>query len=395
MWNVPGLSCATSVLVSLAALMMYTPTAQSETTQQMTPLQLAVQDAPVPFTGSDGRMHLVYELWMSNFSSGEADVRKVEILGNDAVLQTLDHAAIAERLQPAGERNSAGSIAKSAQSLLFLHLTLPPGAPIPAQLTHRIEAHYVAAPPGLQDYTETGGAVAVDRREVLQIGPLLSGDNYTSADSCCDASRHTRAALPLNGRVYVAQRYAVDWEQLDADNRIYKGPREKLESYTIFGKPVLAVADALVAVVIKGQPEQIPGKFPTEISPDQADGNAIILDLGHHRYALYAHMQSESIHVERGERVKLGQQIGLVGNSGNSLAPHLHFQLMDGELSLASNGLPYEIRDFKVTGETPGTKAFDEAEADGTPMAITPFTPPRDVKDALPLDQLIISFTPH
>jgi hypothetical protein len=395
MWNVPGLSCATSVLVSLAALMMYTPTAQSETTQQMTPLQLAVQDAPVPFTGSDGRMHLVYELWMSNFSSGEADVRKVEILGNDAVLQTLDHAAIAERLQPAGERNSAGSIAKSAQSLLFLHLTLPPGAPIPAQLTHRIEAHYVAAPPGLQDYTETGGAVAVDRREVLQIGPLLSGDNYISADSCCDASRHTRAALPLNGRVYVAQRYAVDWEQLDADNRIYKGPREKLESYTIFGKPVLAVADALVAVVIKGQPEQIPGKFPTEISPDQADGNAIILDLGHHRYALYAHMQSESIHVERGERVKLGQQIGLVGNSGNSLAPHLHFQLMDGELSLASNGLPYEIRDFKVTGETPGTKAFDEAEADGTPMAITPFTPPRDVKDALPLDQLIISFTPH
>jgi hypothetical protein len=395
MWNVPGLSCATSVLVSLAALMMYTPTAQSETTQQMTPLQLAVQDAPVPFTGSDGRMHLVYELWMSNFSSGEADVRKVEILGNDAVLQTLDHAAIAERLQPAGERNSAGSIAKSAQSLLFLHLTLPPGAPIPAQLTHRIEAHYVAAPPGLQDYTETGGAVAVDRREVLQIGPLLSGDNYISADSCCDASRHTRAALPLNGRVYVAQRYAVDWEQLDADNRIYKGPREKLESYTIFGKPVLAAADALVAVVIKGQPEQIPGKFPTEISPDQADGNAIILDLGHHRYALYAHMQSESIHVERGERVKLGQQIGLVGNSGNSLAPHLHFQLMDGELSLASNGLPYEIRDFKVTGETPGTKAFDEAEADGTPMAITPFTPPRDVKDALPLDQLIISFTPH
>ena len=40
---------------------------------QMTPVLLAVQDAPVPFMGSDGRMHLVYELWMTNFSS--ADVR--------------------------------------------------------------------------------------------------------------------------------------------------------------------------------------------------------------------------------------------------------------------------------------------------------------------------------
>ena len=395
MRNVHGLSCAASLLITLIALMMYTPAAQGETTQQVTPLLLAVHDAPVPFSGSDGRIHLVYELWMANFSSGEADIRKVEILGDGAVLQTLDHTAIAERLQPAGERNPAGSIAKSAQSLLFLHLTLPPGEQIPTQLTHLVGAHYDAAPPGFQDYTETGGAVAVDRREVLQIGPPLSGDNYISADSCCDASRHTRAALPLNGRVYVAQRYAVDWEQLNADNRIYKGPREKLESYTIFGKPVLAVADAVVAVVIKGQPEQIPGKFPTEISPDQADGNAIILDLGHHRYALYAHMQSESIHLERGDRVKLGQQIGLIGNSGNSLAPHLHFQLMDGQLSLASNGLPYEIRDFKVTGETPGTKAFDEAEANGRPLAITPVTPPREVKDALPLDQLIISFTPR
>ena len=108
----------------------------------------------------------------------------------------------------------------------------------------------------------------------------MRGEGYVSADSCCDASRHTRAALPINGRVWLAQRYAVDWEQLDAEGRIYSGPQEKLESYTIFGKPVVAVADAVVVSVTDGLPEQTPGKYPTNISLDEADGNCVILDLG-------------------------------------------------------------------------------------------------------------------
>jgi hypothetical protein len=87
--------------------------------------------------------------------------------------------------------------------------------------------------------------------------------------------------------------------------------------------------------------------------------------------------------------------IGLVGDSGNSIVPHLHFQVMDRPSSLAANGLPYEIRDFQITGKTPGTAAFDEAEANGTPLAITPVSPPYTVKGTIPLDQLMIFFTPR
>jgi len=391
MRHLPGLCFAVPTLVALASITL-PPAAHSQPEQQMTPLLLAVHDAPIPFVGTDERVHLVYELSMTNFSSAEVAVEKVEILGDGSVLQTLDTAAVASRLQPAGQRESTGTLAKSTQALLFLHVTLPPGAPIPQQLTHRVSARFSAAPPGHQEISETSGETTVDRQPVLKIGPPLHGDNYISADSCCDATRHTRAALPVNRRLYVAQRYAVDWEQLDAGRHVYVGPRETLTSYTIFGKPVYAVADAVVARAITGQPEQTPGKFPTDISVDDADGNCIVLDLGNHHYALYAHMQSDSIHLKRGDPVKLGQVIGLVGNSGNSLAPHLHFQLTDGELPAASNGLPYEITSFDVTGETPGTKAFDEAEANGTPLTVNPASPPRLVKDALPLDQLIISF---
>src|ERR1700746_1005041 len=69
----------------------------------MTPLILSVQDAPIPFKGSDGNEHLWYELFVTNFTSLTATVEQVEILGDGKVIQTLDREAVSRRLQPAGQ----------------------------------------------------------------------------------------------------------------------------------------------------------------------------------------------------------------------------------------------------------------------------------------------------
>ncbi len=89
---------------------------RAQSSARLTPLLLAVQDAPVPFMGSDGRVHLVYELGMTNFSSADIAVEKVEVLGDGETLQTLDTAAVAGRLQPAGLRESVGTLTKSTRS---------------------------------------------------------------------------------------------------------------------------------------------------------------------------------------------------------------------------------------------------------------------------------------
>jgi len=358
----------------------------------LTPLILAVENAPVPFRGSDGNTHLVYELFVTNFSSGPAVIEGAEILSGDTVLARLDAAAVAGRLQPAGQRESTGTLAPGMQALLFLHVILPSYAPVPEKLSHRIAARISAAPPDRQEMRESGGEILVGKGDVVTIGPPLAGARFIAGDSCCDASRHTRAALPVDGRVVIAQRFAVDWEQLDDAGRIYAGAQSALKSYTIYDKDILAVSDATVISVLDGLPDQPPGKMPEGIAIEQADGNSIVLDLGGGRYALYAHLRAGSIRVKPGERVKLGQVMARVGNSGNTIAPHLHFHVMDAPIPLAANGLPYAIDVFTVTGTTGGTAAFDKAEADGTPLAIAPATPPRPVKNALPLDQLEIRF---
>jgi len=389
----------TSLTVMLSTLMcalFLTPSYASGAvdSERITPVMLAVQDVPVAFVGSDGRTHLAYELWLKNFTSGKVAVEKVEVLDDGSVIATLDGAEIAGRLQPAGLREPTGVMAASTEALLFIHVTLPEGQAAPKKLAHRVQVRAEAAPPGMQEISETGGEVAVDAQPAVVIGPPLRGDRYISADSCCDASRHTRAALPVNGSVWIAQRYAVDWEQLDDQSRIYHGPAADVNSYTIYGKEILAVADGKIASVIDDLPNQRPGQYPTNIPIDQADGNSVVLDLGGRRYALYAHFQPHSIRVHTGDAVKRGQVLGLVGNSGNSVAPHLHFHVMNTPSPLASSGLPYEIDSYRVTGKTPGTAAFDEAESKGTPLAITAISPPREVTNGLPLDQLIISFAP-
>jgi murein DD-endopeptidase MepM/ murein hydrolase activator NlpD len=69
---------------------------------------------------------------------------------------------------------------------------------------------------------------------------------------------------------------------------------------------------------------------------------------------MYAHLQPGSLRVKVGDAVKRGQVLGLVGNTGNSTEPHLHFQLMDRNSPLGSEGLPYALSNFVVTRRVAG-----------------------------------------
>jgi len=276
-------------------------------------------------------------------------------------------------------------------AMVFLHVTFGAAVEVPDRLVHRLSLQADAAPPDQQQLTEQVGPTEVERRNVVVVGPPLKGSNYLAANSCCDSIFHRQVPLPINGRIQLAQRYAVDYEQLDADNRLYSGEKE-VDSYTIYGQEATAGADGTVVKVTDGVPEQEPGVFPEGISPDEADGNSVILDIGGGNYALYGHFQPGSVRVKEGDRVRRGDVLALVGSTGNSLAPHLHFHVMSSQLSLASNGLPYVVDSFTVTGRSAGTDTFHEAEQEGTRLEVTPVDPAERVTGAMSLDQLVVSF---
>ena len=119
---------------------------------------------------------------------------------------------------------------------------------------------------------------------------------------------------------------AVDFVRLDEEGRGYRGDPKQEKAWYGFGEPVLAPADGMVVSVSDAHPDEPVG----DIGHTPGEGNHIVLDIGSGRYAVLAHLRRGSARVSEGERVRLGQQIAAVGDSGNSLAPHLHFHVQDG-----------------------------------------------------------------
>ena len=125
----------------------------------------------------------------------------------------------------------------------------------------------------------------------------------------------------------------------------YRGDPLKNSNYYAYGTPLLAVADGIVVETKDSIPENVPGANSRAVTIDMitVGGNHVALDIGGGKYALYAHVQPGSLKVKVGDRVKRGQVLALLGNSGNSTEPHVHFQIADGPTFLSSEG--HSVRD--------------------------------------------------
>jgi hypothetical protein len=355
----------------------------------------SVPFAPVPFAGSDNKTHMVYELAITNFTDARLTIGEVTIVDDETgnLVGELDAAQLKGRLQPAGSRTGADHLEPGQAGTIFIHLIVA-GDAVPVTLAHEVSVTSAAMPPGQNQLTERLARTQVEDRTLPVLSAPLRGERYIAADACCDAVRHTRAVLPVNGQTFLAQRYAIDFERADAQNRIFTGDPHNPAGYAIFGQDVLAVADGTVVGTRNDLPEQTPGIYPANIAIDEADGNFVVLDIGNGFFVNYAHMQPGSVRPKLGQKVTRGDVIGLVGNSGNSVAPHLHLHVMDGPSPLASQGLPYLYDRFTKTGQVASTADFDASESEGIPLVTVPGVGPTNHVDQLILDQNLVTFAP-
>jgi len=185
----------------------------------------------------------------------------------------------------------------------------------------------------------------------VEFGPPLRGGPWLASNGPGNVSGHRRLPIPLNGRVAIPQRFAIDYLKLDSKGREYSG--DSLDNRNWFGEgsELIAVADAEVVAVKDGIPENVPGIISPPITLETVSGNAVVLAVGGGRYVHYGHLQPGSLRVKVGDQVRRGQTIGRLGNSGNSLRPHLHFQVTDAVASLGGEGVPYVHDKFEWIGK--------------------------------------------
>jgi hypothetical protein len=155
--------------------------------------------------------------------------------------------------------------------------------------------------------------------------------------------------------------------QKGADFTEISTPQPKtLSDFSIWGRDVLAIGDGTVVDMgdkfpeapmsdpdVYGKPGYVQNLLMSLVGKigftNAVAGNYIIIDHHNGEFSTYCHLKEGSIRVKKGEQVKQGAVIAQVGNTGNSGAPHLHFQIMDGMDFKTANGLPVMFENLPGT----------------------------------------------
>ena len=154
------------------------------------------------------------------------------------------------------------------------------------------------------------------------------------------ASEH--GFLDLHKR-YLAEAFAYDFIQIGANGKSYQKDGIGNADYYAYGKKVLAAKDGTVVFVKTDIVENEPGRT----NVNSPGGNVVIIDHGDNQYGYYAHMRPNSITLKVGAKVKAGDPLGEVGNSGESTEPSLHFHVMNNPDPSMGDGIPAVFESWK------------------------------------------------
>jgi len=389
-------TCRPSRLVRLATIVLAGSAAcgvddeETGVSQQLQSVQagalvVGVPAASRPVTTTDGQRHLLYELTLQNTAATAIHLIRLDAWDVDEpnAVTSYDSAALAARFEPADPQQAVSIIPAGAIAAVFLDVTEARRGCVPRAFAHRLTVEQDG-----KTRVISGPKVPVKDEDAVHLAAPLRGGPLADLNGCCDGA-HRRALLLFDGQFFLAQRYAIDFIRVDlaaadsGEDAILRGDPSDNASYFTYGNPILAVAPGRIVAMRDTVAENVPTEPLPPADIDSAAGNYVIERFEDGRFALYAHIQTKGVKVKVGDRVARGQVLGLVGNTGNSTAPHLHFHVMDRPSPLLSNGLPYVFDSFDLL-------ATVDLTADDAP--IQPVPPPTSRRRLLPRGGDILLF---
>ena len=185
---------------------------------------------------------------------------------------------------------------------------------------------------------------------------VWDGHDYQSHHRRFD---YTRPPFRQRGHQTNSQRYAYDFVVVNeqglmhpaepgAGDEWYPGKSDPNEAYYGFGVPIYAAGDGRVAAIHDGEPDNRSFNQAELATRETArGGNYVIIDHLNGEYSWFAHLKQGSVRVKIGQPVKQGEIIGQMGASGDSLFPHLHYELRTGIGVKQVEGLPSYFTKFR------------------------------------------------
>src|SRR5262245_47906983 len=344
-----------------------------EPTDKPTALAVSVPTPPRWMRGVDEMLHVDYDLLITNWLPATVTldgVKAVDDQGN--VVLGLTGAALRAQTHLISSDKATLEIPPGSSVATVMDVKLPAGEGlsrrgIPHLLSHTIRYSLPSdIDPSLRAFVGggeiDGPTTPIVRSAPPVIAPPLHGQ-FVNAVGCCDMSAlHRRLLYAQDGNWVKGEAWAIDWIGL-RDGAPFAGDGSTNSQWYGFGATVTAAASGRVVRAVDGRPDIAPGSPPILSTPDDFSGNYVVIDMGNGQFAQYAHLKERSVAVGVGQRVRVGDALGLLGNSGNSTAPHLHFGLIDGPDFATAESLPWVFDQFTFVG----TLDPSTGKIDGTP----------------------------
>lgn len=313
------------------------------------PIQLDVRTPFEPtLFPSGGLNYVIYELHLQNYTSEPLAIRGLEIFdasGTSNIVAAFKGSQLHERLLPIGADKIDGDhpLEGGKRAVALICVAFDNADTAPEKLGHRV---FVG------DSVAEGPTIGIRHTELKVLAPPVAGANWVADNGPSLHSHHRTGLFVAGGRAHLSRRFAIDWKQVE-QGATYSGDARDVRSYFSYGEKVYAVADASVVSAKDGLPDNVPrtaAGFSTAVplTMENVAGNAIVLDLGDGQFAYYAHLKPGSVLVKTGDRVRRGDLLAQIGNSGDARWPHLHFQVATGPDILASEGLPFLIDSYRA-----------------------------------------------
>jgi len=375
--------------IALAAVfvLVFVPGTMPAAAKTTTALHVESSNPPYAVFGSDGRLHVEYDLVLTNAFVGPATLDAVAVRADGKPALTLTGDALTAATHTLLTSDATVTIAPASTAFTQVDLVVR-GRTAPKRITNRVAYTIPADAPSRSVIGSTVSASPVlrtDPRPPTVISAPLSGAGWVNVNGCCNdpTSPHRETLLASDGDWVTPELFAIDWIR-EVDGRFYSGDGTQNTDWVGFGEPIHAVADGTVVLTRDGLPDIPPmTKNPGLRTPEDYAGNNVIVAIGHGRYAVFDHLVRGSVRVRRGQRVRAGQVVGKLGNSGNTDGPHLHFGIEARPDSLAQ-GLPFEIDDF----------VLEHTVSAASPGQVTLIGTPKRLHRALPLIRSVATFTP-
>ena len=302
-----------------------------------------IKFAPIPVL-SAGKINVAYNIDFSDFSLKGIKLISVKLFNKTKSTLIADYtdSLLNQRLvltsdPPPTDQEKIHGTKKQSHPVFYNWLKLDP-ANVPTEISHEFIFRILSTN---KDTTIVGAVAKLNNIPPVVISPPMKGKGWLVIETTDLLTHHFKSQATYNGITSTPERFAVDYLQLDSNNQSTFGDPKINENWVIYGKELIAVADGKITATHDGVPNNVPvGHIPTMDIMDMA-GNYVILNIGNNNYVTYCHIIPGTIKVSVGQNVKKGDVLGLIGNSGNSDAPHLHFQVTNANSFIGSEGVPY------------------------------------------------------